>query len=143
MPWKEPGKGSKDPWSSGDQPPDLEEVFRNVNRRLKGLFGGGGGHTQNPSGRNGMVPVNDVVSGCPACRWQQDVKPPASPGHGALLQFAQVTAPSRSGGRFCATGPWSGTASSDTWWRAASSRSTLPARIASPFPVTSGTTGVT
>jgi membrane protease subunit HflK len=43
MPWKEPGKGNKDPWSSGDEPPDLEEVFRNVNRRLKGLFGGGGG----------------------------------------------------------------------------------------------------
>lgn len=42
MPWKEPGKGNKDPWSSGEQPPDLEEVFRNVNRRLKGLFGSAG-----------------------------------------------------------------------------------------------------
>jgi len=32
MPWKEPGKGDKDPWSSGNQqPPDLEEVFRTVN----------------------------------------------------------------------------------------------------------------
>ena len=37
MPWKEPGKGDKDPWSSGDQPPDLEEVFRNLNSRLRGL----------------------------------------------------------------------------------------------------------
>jgi membrane protease subunit HflK len=44
MPWKEPGKGDKDPWSSGgQQPPDLEEVFRNVNNRLKSLFGGGRG----------------------------------------------------------------------------------------------------
>ncbi|MGI9321870.1 MAG: FtsH protease activity modulator HflK [Thiogranum sp.] len=44
MPWKEPGKGDKDPWSSGDQqPPDLEEVFRNVNNRLRSIFGGGGG----------------------------------------------------------------------------------------------------
>ena len=44
MPWKEPGKGDKDPWSSGgQQPPDLEEVFRNVNDRLKSIFGGGGG----------------------------------------------------------------------------------------------------
>ena len=42
MPWKEPGKGDKDPWGSGDQPPDLDEVFRNMNERLKGLFGGGG-----------------------------------------------------------------------------------------------------
>lgn len=43
MPWKEPGKGSKDPWNSGDQPPDLDEVFRNVSSRLKSIFGGGGG----------------------------------------------------------------------------------------------------
>ena len=44
MPWKEPGKGDKDPWSSGgQQPPDLEEVFRNVNDRLKSIFGGSGG----------------------------------------------------------------------------------------------------
>jgi len=44
MPWKEPGKGDKDPWGSGgQQPPDLEEVFRNVNDRLKSIFGGAGG----------------------------------------------------------------------------------------------------
>ncbi len=44
MPWKEPGKGDKDPWKSGDQqPPDLDEVFRNVNDRLRSIFGGGGG----------------------------------------------------------------------------------------------------
>ena len=44
MPWKEPGKGDTDPWNSGgQQPPDLEEVFRTVNNRLKAIFGGGGG----------------------------------------------------------------------------------------------------
>jgi membrane protease subunit HflK len=44
MPWKEPGKGDKDPWNSGgQQPPDLEEVFRNVNNRIKSLLGGGRG----------------------------------------------------------------------------------------------------
>ncbi len=44
MPWKEPGKGDKDPWKSGDQqPPDLEEVFRNVSNRLQSIFGGGSG----------------------------------------------------------------------------------------------------
>ena len=44
MPCKEPGKGDKDPWSSGgQQPPDLEEVFRNLSNRLRSLFGGGGG----------------------------------------------------------------------------------------------------
>jgi len=43
MPWKEPGKGDKDPWNSGEQPPDLDEVFQNLNNKLKSLFGGGGG----------------------------------------------------------------------------------------------------
>ncbi len=43
MPWKEPGKGDKDPWKSGgDQPPDLEEIFGNLSKRLQSLFGGGG-----------------------------------------------------------------------------------------------------
>jgi membrane protease subunit HflK len=54
MPWKEPGKGDKDPWSSGgQQPPDLEEVFRNVNNRLKSLFGGGGGGRRSDSDDGG------------------------------------------------------------------------------------------
>jgi len=43
MPWKEPGKGDKDPWkSNGEQPPDLEEIFGNVSKRMQSLFGGGG-----------------------------------------------------------------------------------------------------
>ena len=48
MPWNEPGRGSgggKDPWKggSGQQPPDLDEVFSNVQRRLKQIMGGGAG----------------------------------------------------------------------------------------------------
>ncbi len=44
MPWKEPGKGDKDPWKSGgQQPPDLEEIFGNVSKRLRSVFGGGRG----------------------------------------------------------------------------------------------------
>ncbi len=62
MPWKEPGKGDKDPWNSGgQQPPDLEEVFRNVNNRLKSIFGGGSGGGKNrksdSSGAGGMVGI--------------------------------------------------------------------------------------
>jgi membrane protease subunit HflK len=50
MPWKEPGKGDKDPWSSGgQQPPDLEEVFTKLNDRLRSLFGGGGGRRKGES----------------------------------------------------------------------------------------------
>jgi membrane protease subunit HflK len=61
MPWKEPGKGNKDPWSSGDEPPDLEEVFRNVNRRLKGLFGGGGGGRRGETSGGGSGGLFSVV----------------------------------------------------------------------------------
>jgi len=57
MPWKEPGKGNKDPWNSGEQPPDLEEVFRSVNNRLKAIFGGGSGgrRSEGSNGRAGGV----------------------------------------------------------------------------------------
>ena len=51
MAWNEPGNGSgkdKDPWGqrNNDQgPPDLDEVFKNIQNKISGLFGGGsGGH---------------------------------------------------------------------------------------------------
>ena len=56
MPWNEPGRGSgggdRDPWKGGNgqQPPDLDEVFANVQRRLKKIMGGGG---DTGSGRGG------------------------------------------------------------------------------------------
>ncbi len=53
MPWKEPGKGDKDPWKSGgQQPPDLEEIFSNVSKRLQSLFGGGGKSSGSGSGES-------------------------------------------------------------------------------------------
>lgn len=53
MPWKEPGKGDKDPWkSNGQQPPDLEEIFGNVSKRLQSLFGGGGKGSGSSSGES-------------------------------------------------------------------------------------------
>lgn len=45
MPWNEPGRGGngKDPWNQDPQrPPDLDEVFANVQKRLKRIIGGGG-----------------------------------------------------------------------------------------------------
>jgi membrane protease subunit HflK len=56
MPWKEPGKGNKDPWNSGNQqPPDLEDVFNNVRDRVRSIFGGGGGSKRSAgSGSGGM-----------------------------------------------------------------------------------------
>lgn len=46
MAWNEPGgNGDKDPWGNrGNQgPPDLDEVFRNFQRKFGSLFGGRGG----------------------------------------------------------------------------------------------------
>lgn len=58
MPWNEPGKGSgngqKDPWNKGSsQPPDLDEVFAKLQRKLKGVFGGGSGGSGNSGSSSG------------------------------------------------------------------------------------------
>lgn len=57
MAWNEPGKGSKDPWGSrggngkgGGTPPDLDEMLRNLQRKLSGLFGGGSGGGKGSNG---------------------------------------------------------------------------------------------
>ena len=63
MPWKEPGKGDKDPWNSGgQQPPDLDEVFQKLSNRLRGIFGGGGGKRKSgKSGSGGSGGVLGIV----------------------------------------------------------------------------------
>ena len=48
MAWNEPGgngngQGPKDPWGSGNQPPDLDEALRKFQEKLGGIFGGSGG----------------------------------------------------------------------------------------------------
>jgi len=55
MAWNESGGGDKDPWTSrgnknGGSPPDLDEVVRNLQRKLGGLFGGKGGGGSDGSG---------------------------------------------------------------------------------------------
>jgi membrane protease subunit HflK len=60
MPWKEPGKGDKDPWNSGgQQPPDLDEVFKSVRSRMKSVFGGGSGGESSGGrgGYGGLIPL--------------------------------------------------------------------------------------
>ena len=44
MPWNEPGK-DKDPWGqrNNDAPPDLDEIFNNLKKKLNGVLGGGKG----------------------------------------------------------------------------------------------------
>ncbi|WPL15501.1 Modulator of FtsH protease HflK [Thiorhodovibrio winogradskyi] len=57
MAWNEPGGGGKDPWGSqqGNQggPPDLDEIVRNLQDKMKGLFGGDSGSGKGSGGGAG------------------------------------------------------------------------------------------
>src|SRR6056297_2827754 len=69
MPWNEPGRGGgngQDPWKGGgQQPPDLDEVFANVQKRLKKIMGGGGddggGSSQGPGNGPGIGAIIALV----------------------------------------------------------------------------------
>lgn len=56
MAWNEPGgNNDKDPWGGNrgnDGPPDLDEVIRNFQNKISGLFGGKGGGNGTNNGRN-------------------------------------------------------------------------------------------
>lgn len=60
MAWNEPGGDNKDPWGgkrgNSDGPPDLDEVIKNIQNKLRGLFGKGGpGGGDQPSGSTGFI----------------------------------------------------------------------------------------
>jgi membrane protease subunit HflK len=68
MAWNEPGgNGDKDPWGNrGNQgPPDLDEVFKNFQRKFGSLFGGkggrGSGRGSTPGGNIGIGIVIAIV----------------------------------------------------------------------------------
>ena len=71
MPWKEPGKGGdQDPWKQGDRPPELDEVFQNMQSKVRSIFGGGNGGSGSSSGANksgsgsgGVVSILLVLAG--------------------------------------------------------------------------------
>jgi len=62
--WNQPGSGDKDPWgqkkNNDNGPPDLDEIVRNLQKKLGGLFGGGG--KGGKSGKGGG-PISDKASG--------------------------------------------------------------------------------
>jgi membrane protease subunit HflK len=65
MAWNEPG-GDKDPWSggNGDQgPPDLDEVVKNMQERLGGLFGGRKGSDGSGNGGDDGMPSGPAAAG--------------------------------------------------------------------------------
>jgi membrane protease subunit HflK len=60
MAWNEPGNGNKNPWGgrNNDGPPDLDDIFRNLQAKLSNLFGGGGG----PSDGSTMVGLGLILA---------------------------------------------------------------------------------
>lgn len=60
MAWNQPGSGGKDPWgqkkNNDDGPPDLDEIVRNLQKKIGSLFGGRGGN-----GKGGS-PISDKAS---------------------------------------------------------------------------------
>jgi len=57
MGWNEPEKG-KDPWQNKNQPPDLDEVFKRLQEKIKKMFGGTNNKPEStPSGNsnNGLL----------------------------------------------------------------------------------------
>ena len=70
MAWNEPGGNNNDPWGNKKNdggPPDLDEVFRNLQKKLEGLFGskrpgggsgsGGGGGGMGLPGKLGSIGI--------------------------------------------------------------------------------------
>jgi membrane protease subunit HflK len=71
MAWNKPGNGNsgnRDPWGSGRGPqrgpPDLDEIVRNIQNRLSGLFGGGkgGGVGKVGIGKAGGIGVGVIIA---------------------------------------------------------------------------------
>lgn len=71
MAWNKPGNGNsgnRDPWGSGSGPrqgpPDLDEIVRNIQNRLRGLFGGGkgGGGGKVNIGKAGGIGVGVIIA---------------------------------------------------------------------------------
>jgi len=57
MAWNEPGGNGRDPWGGGnnknDGPPDLDEALQQLNKKIKGLFGGN--NSGNSSGSGALI----------------------------------------------------------------------------------------
>ncbi|HEX7026981.1 MAG TPA: FtsH protease activity modulator HflK [Gammaproteobacteria bacterium] len=66
MAWNEPGGGNKDPWGNrkNDGPPELDEIFRRLQDKLGGLFGGrrgGSGSGGSSSSAFGVIAIVVVL----------------------------------------------------------------------------------
>src|SRR6056297_72402 len=114
MPWNEPGRGGgngQDPWKGGgQQPPDLDEVFANVQKRLKKIMGGGGdggdGSSQGPGNgpRMGAIIALIVVLAGIWTAWNS-VHIIDESERGVVLRFGEYTRTMMPGLRFTFPAP--------------------------------------
>lgn len=66
MAWNEPGGNKPDPWGGGNRgndggPPDLDEVLRRLQQKLRGAFGGSGGPGGNSGGGVSLTVLGIVL----------------------------------------------------------------------------------
>ncbi len=90
MAWNEPGNNGKnnDPWNQGGRnqgPPDMDDVFRDLGKKLGGLFGGG---NSNSSGGSGAVV--GLVAGLAILGWAASgIYTIKESERGVILRFGQ------------------------------------------------------
>jgi len=100
MAWNEPGKDEKNPWGNrgNDGPPDLDDVIRNVQRKLQGLLGGGSSSNDGDSSGSGSTIGAGILLAIVAVVWLASgiyiVDPPE---RGVVLQFGKYKETTLSG----------------------------------------------
>ena len=66
MAWNEPGPGGKEPWGQRKKtqgPPDLDQILKNLQERVRGLFGGKGGGGDSGGNAGGTAKVSRFGAG--------------------------------------------------------------------------------
>jgi membrane protease subunit HflK len=95
MAWNEPGGSNKDPWSgrrrSNDGPPDLDEVFRDLQLRLRRLFGSSG------SGAGGGIGMGLVLLALAVAWLVSGIYKVDADERGIVLQFGKYVATTQPG----------------------------------------------
>lgn len=103
MAWNEPGdsKDQKDPWRNGgnrgnDGPPDLDEIIRNFQKKLGGIFGGKGSRkgTSSSGGGLGASLIIAIVLGLWAASGFYKIEQAE---RGIIMQFGQYKETVQSG----------------------------------------------
>mgnify|MGYP000170994675 CR=1 FL=1 len=91
MAWNEPGNGGKDPWGNrgNDGPPDLDEVVRNMQQKLGGLFGGKGGSGGSNNSSQGSFGLGLIAAIALVVWLLSGIYIVEAPERGVVLRFGQ------------------------------------------------------